>query len=677
MRVMTKQLWRAFPELDSFDDERCARFVAAAQRGRRAALLRLSAAGVAFVASAALLVTLSQIMLALLGVLSRPGDLPIGAIGIGVMVILTLAGAAAMLVRDVMLRRRVLWVIKAKGTCAGCGYGLLGLPVPDDLRVTCPECGLEMWVDAAMAELVTDERGQRRLKPKPEKRVLPRWMNRRLAWNLGKVAAMLVLLAVVGAAGWWAWREHQLVEQAKVARGDLHGLEVIQEMNSSQYPPVPPDESESEARAKDGWTLFDKVFGALDVATNEVTSSPDAIVDAQGAVVPPETTAIFQPPLSESATESERDQHDAQREMARRLIRRFEAIGGDAQLQAMTDAKRAVRDWSMIEQPNQPPATLAVDWLGPTRRVARVLAAKMELAVSVGDRDSYIVSLEAGLKLAAMLDREPLLMNRLVGNVIRTLVLEQLRRHVVRGSHDGKRMPSDWIGPIDDAIARRAEMMPLDFVFDGEREVGRQTIAWLFSDPARVRSVAAVNAALGGGFFAAPTSSMAARVGTYRENLEALDAVYANAKIRALAPINARVGPLAGVDPSLIIAASTAPTLGYVVVGDGAGRNQLLGIKTILAIERFRVEEGHYPKSLEELVPTRLEHVPIDQLTLSTFRYRQVDPLTDELGRGYLLYSIGYDGVDNDGKTTEGGSVQEITWGPNWAGFDYVFNAPR
>ena len=44
-------------------------------------------------------------------------------------------------------------VLRTRGTCAGCRYSLVGLPLSDSSAITCPECGLETEVDSSLAEL--------------------------------------------------------------------------------------------------------------------------------------------------------------------------------------------------------------------------------------------------------------------------------------------------------------------------------------------------------------------------------------------------------------------------------------------------------------------------------------------------------------------------------------------
>jgi len=64
---------------------------------------------------------------------------------------------------------------------------------------------------------------------------------------------------------------------------------------------------------------------------------------------------------------------------------------------------------------------------------------------------------------------------------------------------------------------------------------------------------------------------------------------------------------------------------------------------TMLALRAYRLEKGHYPANLKELAPEYLKTVPIDP-------FDGTQPLRYNLqGKKYLLWSIGSDGVDNQG----------------------------
>ena len=74
------------------------------------------------------------------------------------------------------------------------------------------------------------------------------------------------------------------------------------------------------------------------------------------------------------------------------------------------------------------------------------------------------------------------------------------------------------------------------------------------------------------------------------------------------------------------------------------------------ALERYRIAKGAYPATLDALVPDFLPKLPHDPCDGQSFRYRLIP-------EGYLLYSIGIDRVDDDGKVKSLGD--EIS-GPDW-----------
>lgn len=69
----------------------------------------------------------------------------------------------------------------------------------------------------------------------------------------------------------------------------------------------------------------------------------------------------------------------------------------------------------------------------------------------------------------------------------------------------------------------------------------------------------------------------------------------------------------------------------------------LRSARTILAIERFRLAKSRTPDRLDELVPTYLDAVPADPFDAKPVRYKKYP-------RHYVVYSVGPDGRDDDGK---------------------------
>ena len=106
-----------------------------------------------------------------------------------------------------------------------------------------------------------------------------------------------------------------------------------------------------------------------------------------------------------------------------------------------------------------------------------------------------------------------------------------------------------------------------------------------------------------------------------------------------------------------------------------AGREKCVALDellaTMLALQAYRSDHGHYPKSLTSLIPAYLLRSPADPFSDGkslTYKSTQV---------GYLLYSIGPDGKDNSGRPIDnwalslvGGIANTNAKIPGTTGFD-------
>jgi hypothetical protein len=82
-----------------------------------------------------------------------------------------------------------------------------------------------------------------------------------------------------------------------------------------------------------------------------------------------------------------------------------------------------------------------------------------------------------------------------------------------------------------------------------------------------------------------------------------------------------------------------------------------------LAIRAYKQDHGEYPENLQAITPGNLSQVPLDPFSNKPFQYRRDNS-------GFVLYSIGSDGVDNGGKF---GNLQQVTYYPD--GLDWDLDA--
>jgi hypothetical protein len=64
--------------------------------------------------------------------------------------------------------------------------------------------------------------------------------------------------------------------------------------------------------------------------------------------------------------------------------------------------------------------------------------------------------------------------------------------------------------------------------------------------------------------------------------------------------------------------------------------------RTALAVERYRLAEGHLPQSLDDLAPAYIETVPGDPFDGRDMKYRALET-------GFVVYSVGEDLTDEGG----------------------------
>lgn len=73
-----------------------------------------------------------------------------------------------------------------------------------------------------------------------------------------------------------------------------------------------------------------------------------------------------------------------------------------------------------------------------------------------------------------------------------------------------------------------------------------------------------------------------------------------------------------------------------------AGQTAVEAAACTIALHNYRAEHGKYPDSLQELVPTEMQRLPIDFGNGRPLTYARTD-------LGYVLYSVGGDGIDDSG----------------------------
>lgn len=661
MRLLIRsKIWRAFPELDRFSDEQCARFVAAAKRSwarRGVHMIAIALTFLILLVAAIAAVAYLYITLDNSRYFQRSGTTIVVLCILGLILPLAIPPFVAYLHRDWLLRRRLRHIIRTRGSCAGCGYSMLGLPVPDDLKVTCPECGMQTEVDVSLGELITDDRGQRLFQPREQPGRIARWLTpkrkKRLIW--GTIVTLVVLVGG-GTGGWFLWTA-SLERQAALARAECPTIGMVAALAEEGQPPLPEG-------GTDGWVLFRNALALVTQAGDKVYNAPNALKDDANQPIYPEFSALMTEPNEIPDTDWGK-RVPFEQEMARRAIAEFRQGEGPRLLDEMYLAPRAVQDWS--GSAGTPMVAAMMPWLGDTRKLARFNGGRMALAAKAGDWNEFLSALRANLTVARMAEHQPTIISRLVAIAIDALTL-RLVRIALRSESVPPDVLAEFAALIREQESRR---VPLRFTFETERMGTLSAICLLFSDAAHVRTLHLK------GLVGMDRGSMLARggrLGSYVECRDAINAFFADGAKAADQTVPER-GWYSEQATGLAAVDNFIPLLDKFIDATDKSRLDFGGLAAMIALERYKVANGRYPASLSDLVPSLLDRLPIDPWSGKPIRFRLVDPAADPEGRGYLLYGVGFDGVDNQGaEATERRDFQTMLRSQS-KGLDFVINA--
>ncbi len=678
MRLVRQKLWRAFPELDAFDDALCRAFVRSATASWRGKLARwVIVAGVGVLGFG--------VAFAVSGLLSTVFPvygydvLRYSVLAAALVVLLLVAFGGALLMRDYLLRWQVRRVIRGRGACAQCRYPLLGMTVGENLRVVCPECGFETKVDAALGELVPNEKGQATFNA-----VAPRLDERgRLRRRKVKRVVGFGTLGIVGTAAvlygcLWLF----LLWQASVAKRDRNGAEKLHELIVSNQPipgaivekPLGPNATAAEIEARNRWQDFVKIVTRLQEFSRDYPTKHNLLrTDEEFLYI--DYPAII--PLSQ-----ERQAQATPDELRRRELDRRYALDAmeEARRDGLLDELRALRsievafptesDWTRPNVEPAPPLSERVVFAwGSVRDVVRLCSARMYLAVKARDADEYVAALDEALALARIVDAQCLAIDRLVANVAEGLIVNRV-------GFDLQRIDDpQWIARIQERLRARTRTVRGATIAKGESLVARDWMQWFFGQPRAVhrcwftREIEVFKDASG----APVTSELEFFVGTFGQNTRELDALTDSWVEQSGLPMHDST-PRAVYQPQKLLTAFGPATAGSLIDQDAMHQCRRDGLLVLLGVRHYELRTGVLPRSLADLTPDDLPTAVNDPLSGGPFKYTLSDPTTTPRGRRFLLYSVGFDGKD------DGGAIGPPMTGrnpmrPGIAGTDEVINA--
>jgi hypothetical protein len=293
-----------------------------------------------------------------------------------------------------------------------------------------------------------------------------------------------------------------------------------------------------------------------------------------------------------------------------------------------------------------------------TRSVAYLLGEAAILRAQDGDADGALTACCAILLSQRANGDEPFYISMLVRVAVRAVARSKLERTLAQGR------------PSDAALAQMQKLIDEELKENlllvgarGERAFNDEALADLQKSPLKVRQMMVKTGPGGPGPSLLTLENLRMLLpGSIKMTRAAM--LQFNNRVVAIArkPVEQQIEDVQALDASSaeLPALSRMIAVAVVKFAKATWRDiaQMLCAKVMLAAERYRRVEGHWPEGIADLVPRYLAAVPSDPFDGQPLRMRR-------FGEGLVIYSIGENRVD------DGGSVDLDQQGTGFLDFGY------
>ncbi|MBI1370571.1 MAG: hypothetical protein GC162_18190 [Planctomycetes bacterium] len=299
-------------------------------------------------------------------------------------------------------------------------------------------------------------------------------------------------------------------------------------------------------------------------------------------------------------------------------------------------------------QKSRYPVNLSLGFMTPLADLSRLRTAinLLELYVLTriedGDAEGAINGIEASAGLARSLQTEPVLIAHLVRIAMVGIVIRDIERLLNNAT-----LTKAQLVRLDDLLAPMDLSVPLARAMAGELAMGNDIFAL---SPSKMIGTTGISpgGGLEGAIFAAHVASGMIHLDhlTYLQIMEDYKAAAQEPEERRTAAMEAverRANEL-GAYPA-VLTRLIVPGLARSFLIDQRYRTSLRVARVVIAIERYRLCHGKLPMVLDELTPEFLPQALMDPFTGKPLIYKTT-------ANGYVVYSVGEDGVDNGGVRT-------------------------
>lgn len=637
MRLPGTKIWRAFPELDSFDDARASQFVHAACRAFwlvkfvRGAAMFFGGLGCVVV----MILACGVVMNTLERVIKEP--MLTALLGLTALIVGVLSMCVLMIVRDFFMRRRVRKVIASRGSCVNCGYVLVGLRVPADLHLRCPECGTLTVLNPDLDEIALGADGvERRFLARHEGALPVRFWTPRRRRAVTIAAVLSVVGPLVGAAAWWGVRTYKTARDAERAKALL-----VSTFSFQRYYDGLLAEGEAGDVKDSAFTRMESLHRFVTLRERELAEEAMQ-TPGVGYEAWPDYTLLwdesgFAPDQNLTAEDQEQqtERYQFSARMAEKTVEVFlTSPEADRLAKQFVESKNFA---CSFPTPTEPSLDRMVTNPGVTRVLNRFAVGVMHTAMKRGDRARFMLWLRVAVRCAELNDRVPTLLTWLISSATDS----HLNAYMLRVGI--KAVPNAWLDEISQIVLEGQRRRLTDRqMFSGEIIWCGEILSSYFAYPSALGNLAS-DARLW-------SANRPTRAGTLSENIEHLQLLepwYLSSLTNDHWDITKPLVPSPATDLALHQGSSAmVPRFALEKQWNRLHRQIVL---LVLAIERHRRDEGKLPETLEALMPKYIDRLPTDPYSGRPVSYaRRGEGAGSSQSADFILYLWG-DGQDNQG----------------------------
>ncbi len=378
---------------------------------------------------------------------------------------------------------------------------------------------------------------------------------------------------------------------------------------------------------------------------------------------------------------------DQLREIAETVIRNAEEKGLDAALDSLI-----ISDYAIDYTKNQeaPIMLQPLPYLGDTRALANMQIARIKLAAEQGNFQQAVHHYEQTMALGRVIAGQPFIIERLVGISIQTLTRNQIKPLLM-----SQQLDDEMLTAFSQATKHQQFEVPMEFSLQAMHFMVKDLIQRVYTDNGQGNGRMVMSRFntlnLGSGFSGGasmnsnpimdnPLINVTGLYFASRKQVSSKAEAFFSEAIRLSKipvwkqkqkPFNPE-SDLSDLSPRYFLLDLTMPSISGALKYGAVATLEQQGILLMIALERYHNANGSYPQTLADLVPEFIAEVPQDPFCQTGFVY-QLTTAADA-SPSYQLYSVGYDGQDNQAKQAEK-PVFALSKPGLGTGFDYVINS--